>query len=112
MKFYIKNWAYIFLSPGYNPKQHTFVIDNGQTKFTAVGLDPSNINQAISVAKSLQEDGVQMIELCGGFGPIWVAKIKEITNNQIPVGSTMYGPEDRVMLLKIIRGAEIIFPEE
>jgi len=28
-----------------------------------------------------------MIELCGGFRPIWIAKVSEAVNNVVPVGS-------------------------
>ena len=45
-----------------------------------------------------------MIELCGGFGPLYIAKVKEATDYKIPVGSTMYGPEDRKKMLDITSG--------
>src|SRR5690349_13392604 len=110
MKFYIKKWAYIFLSPGYDSEKHTVTLDNGQTKFIAIGLDPKDMQKSLAITKNLVEDGVQMIELCGGFGPLWVAKLKEITDYKIPIGSVMYGPEDRATLLTIVRGADVIFP--
>jgi hypothetical protein len=39
------------------------------------------------------EDGVQLLELCGGFGPVWTGKIIEAVDGKIPVGSVGYGPE-------------------
>lgn len=99
----VKNWAFLFLSPGYNPEKHTVIMDNGQTKFTAIGMDMQERELAIDIAKKLVAEGVEMIELCGGFGPLYIAKIKEATQHKIPVGSTMYGPEDREAMLKIVR---------
>jgi hypothetical protein len=38
-------------------------------------------------------EGVQLIELCGGFGPLWTARVIEATGNRVPIGSVAYGPE-------------------
>jgi len=35
----VKNWAFIYCSPGFSPEEHTTVIDNGQCKITMVGVD-------------------------------------------------------------------------
>lgn len=112
MKFYVKHWAFLFLSPGYRASDHTVHFDSGETKVTLIGLDPADIEESITIAKNLLADGVQVIELCGGFGPQWVAKIKTATEGKIPVGTVMYGPEDRAPMLEIMRGAKVIFPEE
>jgi hypothetical protein len=34
-----------------------------------------------------------LIELCGGFGPVWTGKIIEAVGPEIPVGSVSYGSE-------------------
>lgn len=49
--------------------------------------------QGIEVAKQMVEDGVQLIEVCGGFGPVWTGKIIEAIEGKVPVGSVGYGPE-------------------
>ena len=38
-------------------------------------------------------EGVQLIELCGGFGPAWTGRIQEAISHRVPVGSVAYGPE-------------------
>lgn len=111
MKFYVKSWAFLFLSSGYSPEKNTVKLNNNETKVTVIGLDPNQIDRTTEIAKQLVADGVQVIELCGGFGPQWVTKIKEATNYKIPVGTVMYGPEDRAPMLEIVRGAEVKFPE-
>lgn len=35
----------------------------------------------------------QLIELCGGFGPVWTDQILETTGHKMPVGTVAYGPE-------------------
>jgi hypothetical protein len=79
-------------------------MDNGRTKVTFVGLDVSQRDQCIPIAKELVKKGCQMIELCGAFGPLYAAKIKKVTNHSIPVGIVMYGPEDRGPMLSITKG--------
>jgi predicted polyphosphate/ATP-dependent NAD kinase len=45
------------------------------------------------IARGLIEEGVQLIELCGGFGPLWTSKIIDAIGAKVPVGSVSYGPE-------------------
>lgn len=49
--------------------------------------------QGVDVARAMVEEGVQLIELCGGFGPVWTGRVIEAINGAIPVGSVGYGPE-------------------
>ena len=43
-----------------------------------------------------------MIELCGGFGPTWIAKVNAALNGDIPVGGVFYGPETRKQLVDLL----------
>lgn len=97
----LKFWAYIFLSPGFDFRKQT-LLESGQTKVKVIGIDMKKKEEVIQVAKELVADGVQMIELCGGFGPIWVAKVLEEIHHAVPVGSVMYGPEARKAMLDIL----------
>lgn len=98
----LKYWAYIFLSPGFDPQKQTATLESPQTKVKLVGIDMKKKEQVLEVTKQLVKDGVQMIELCGGFGPIWVDKVLEEIHHAVPVGSVMYGPEARKPLLDIL----------
>lgn len=100
MKF--NNFAYIFLGPGLDPKQNRSVIKTDYLTFTAIGIDFHHKEQVIHVAKEVIANGAQMIELCGGFGPLWIAKVSEAIHNKVPVGSVAYGPEARKPLLDLL----------
>ena len=100
MKF--NNYAYIFLGPGLDPKQHRAVIKTEKLTFTTVGIDFQHKDQVIEVAKEAIAHGAQMIELCGGFGPLWIAKVSEAIHGQVHVGSVAYGPEARKPLLDLL----------
>lgn len=99
----LKYFAYIYLSPGFTPEKNTVISENERCKFKAIGIDLHHKEKAIDIAKKLLNEGVQMIELCGGFGPIWIAKISEAIDYVIPIGSTAYGPEARQPMLDIMR---------
>ena len=49
--------------------------------------------QGVSVARGLVDEGIELLELCGGFGPVWTARISETIETKIPVSSVGYGPE-------------------
>ena len=98
----LRYWAYIFLSPGFNRDEHQVTMESSQTRMKAIGIDMDKKEEVIEIAKQLVEDGVQMIELCGGFGPNWVAKVSEAIHYVVPIGTVMYGPEARKPMLEIL----------
>ena len=100
MKF--NNFVYIFLGPALDPKQHRSVIKTSQLTFTAIGIDFNHKEEVINIAKEAVEEGAQMIELCGGFGPLWIARVSEAINGRVPIGSVAYGPEARKPLLDLL----------
>ncbi|MCG8673521.1 MAG: DUF6506 family protein [Pseudomonadales bacterium] len=65
----------------------------GTEKFKMQVVGVSHPEQGIEVAKKMVESGVQLIELCGGFSPVWAGKVIEAINYAVPVGVVAYGPE-------------------
>lgn len=96
-------FAYIFLGPELNPDLHRADISAPNYKLTTVGIAFTRKEEVIHQARKLLAQGVQMIELCGGFGPLWIAKVSEAIDYQVPVGSVAYGPEARQPLLDLLR---------
>jgi len=70
-----------------------FVQYQGTEKFSMKVVGVSEASQGIAVAKEMVAEGIQLIELCGGFGPVWSGKIIEAIEHAVPVGSVGYGPE-------------------
>ncbi len=96
------NFIYIFLGPGLDPVKHRAVIKTDKLTYTTVGIDFMKKEQVLTVAKEAVINGAQMIELCGGFGPLWVAKVTDAIQGSVPVGSVAYGPEARKPLLDLL----------
>lgn len=100
MKF--NNFVYIFLGPALDPEKHRAVIKTDQLTYTTIGIDFKHKDQVLNVAKEAVANGAQMIELCGGFGPLWIARVTEAIQGAVPVGSVAYGPEARKPLLDLL----------
>jgi ketopantoate hydroxymethyltransferase len=78
-----------FIVTGDHFKQH-----QGTSDFQMIVVGVKHPSEGVEVAKKMiQEDGVQLIELCGGFGPIWAGEIIKAIDSQVPVGFVGYGPE-------------------
>ena len=87
----LAKFGFIVTGAQLDPQKHRMTMSSDAFTMIAVGV--SSPGQGIEVAKAMVNDGVQLIELCGGFGPIWTAKIIEAIGNAIPVGAVAYGPE-------------------
>jgi hypothetical protein len=104
----LKYFAYIYLAPGFNAETNTSESESGSRsdlticRFKAVGLDFKDKARVTEVAVQLVKEGVQLIELCGGFGPLWIAKVTEAIGGAVPVGSVAYGPEARKPILDLL----------
>ncbi len=98
----VRYWAFIFLSPNFDPKKHVTMMESDECKCKMIGIDFKNKAQVVEIAKDLVKEGVQVIELCGGFGPEWIAKISEALEYKIPIGGVFYGPECRKPMLEIM----------
>lgn len=98
----LKHWAYIYLSPGFGTEAKKTTTTVGRCRFDSVGIDITAKEKVLPVAKQLVADGVQLIELCGGFGPIWIARVNEAIQGAVPVGGVFYGPEWRKPLLDVL----------
>lgn len=98
-----KAFAYIFLTPGFSPESNSMVSEKDGYRFKAVGIDMNKKGEVITVAKTLAEEGYQMIELCGGFGPEWIYNVSLALDNKIPVGGVFYGPQFRQQLADLFK---------
>ena len=99
----LKSFGFIFTGNNLDPATDRATIRRDD--FTAVMVGVAQPVQAIAVAQQLVAEGIELIELCGGFGPVWTGKIIEAIAGRVPVGSVGYGPES-------IDGMARLFPSE
>jgi hypothetical protein len=70
-----------------------FVQYQGTEKFSMKVVGVNHAREGIRAAKEMVGEGIQLIELCGGFGPVWAGQIIEAIDYAVPVGVVAYGPE-------------------
>lgn len=92
-----RRYGFIFIAEGLTGEET--IIEHGDFRQFTVGV--SAPEEAIRVALKMVEDGVQLLDLCGAFGPVWTAKIIEAIDGRIPVGHVNYGIESVVEMLKL-----------
>jgi len=49
-----------------------------------------DVSLAAPIARQLVEEGVELIELCGGFGGAGLASVTAAVNGRVPVGAVFY----------------------
>lgn len=86
----LKNWVFIYTAPGLEAAGRSTVVENEACRTLLVGVP--NVDAGVRFAATLGAD-VQLVELCGGFGPVGTARVIEALKGRVPVGSVAYGPE-------------------
>lgn len=76
--------VFMFVAPGADPSSHRSVISTPEVELITVGV--SDYAMAAAVTRNLVSEGVQAIELCGGFGIEGTAIVKQATDGKAVVG--------------------------
>jgi Family of unknown function (DUF6506) len=85
------SWAFIDGQPGADPVADRFVIEREGQRTTLVPVPDEK--QATGIAVELVDEGVELIELCGGFTAVEAAKVVEAVAGRVPVGHVAFSLE-------------------
>jgi hypothetical protein len=66
-----------------------------------VCIGVQNVTDAPAIARQLVEEGVELIELCGGFGGSGLGEVVSAVDGRVPVGSVFYGVDASAGLLRL-----------
>jgi hypothetical protein len=77
-------WAFIYLLEPDEPQRT-------DTLGTLVSVGVRDVEEAASTARQLVDDGVELIELCGGFGGAGLGAVIASVQGKVPVGAVFYG---------------------
>ncbi len=86
---------------GLTPAEHQLQMRSSGFSMSAVGV--SRASDATAVAQAMVADGIELIELCGGFGPLGTATVLQAVGHRVPIGSVSYGPESLAALHALLR---------
>lgn len=95
----LTRFGFIVTGAGLDPSRDRSVMSSAGFQMIAVGV-PTAL-AGVEVARALVAEGVQLIELCGGFGPVGTAAVLEAVGGAVPVGSVGYGPESIAALAQL-----------
>ncbi|MEU7529626.1 DUF6506 family protein [Saccharothrix sp. NPDC042600] len=87
----MRQWGFVYFAQGSDPGWNVTVADTGACKTVLVGL--GRVEQVVAAAERLVEEGAELVELCGAFGPVWTARVVDAVGARVPVGSVAYGAE-------------------
>jgi Family of unknown function (DUF6506) len=80
-------WAFIYTLD--DPGEPTRIDTLGE--LVSVGVP--RVEEAPAIARRLVADGVELIELCGGFGGAGLAAVIAAVEGRVPVGAVFYSVE-------------------
>ncbi|WP_394828062.1 DUF6506 family protein [Pendulispora albinea] len=87
----LQNWAFIYTAPGSPSEGTVSIVETPACRTVLVGVP--DVESGVRIAPRLVAEGAQLIELCGGFGPMGTARVLSVIQHAVPVGSVAYGPE-------------------
>jgi hypothetical protein len=80
--------AFLFVAPDVDPAVHRALVVTPAVELTVVGAQ--NYAQAEQVARDLVAEGIEAIELCGGFGNEGTARIAKAVQGKAAVGAVRF----------------------
>ncbi|WP_300367163.1 DUF6506 family protein [Brachyspira sp.] len=90
-------FAYLIMDKIFDSNKDRASIHNGVSQIIGV----SDIEEACKIAKELKEEGIDCIELCGGFREENVRKIINVTENKVAVGFVVHLEEQEDIYKKL-----------
>ena len=94
----IKDWGFIFKGDG--SESATFNNPDLQTRIVGV----ETLDEAIIIATTWADQGVQLIELCGWFGEAGTEKLVDAVGDRVAIGYIVASPKTAPLLQKLLAG--------
>jgi Family of unknown function (DUF6506) len=94
----LARFGFIVKGPGYVLGQHSAKLESN-TFHTSV-ICVSDMHGAFDAAKIMLKDGIQLIELCGGFREEEAAQVRFSIGEKVPVGVVVYDTKSSAEIQK------------
>jgi hypothetical protein len=85
-------WAYIYEHPAADPWADRSVLDRGPQRSIMVPVPEAGMAPRVA-QRLVAEDGVTLIELCGGFPLSEAARVVDAVGAEVPVGHVTFAVE-------------------
>lgn len=93
---------YMFKDTSADSAKNRAVIDTQNSTTFIVGV--SSIEEGARIAQQFVEEGVGLIELCGGFGYEGTKKVHDVVGDKVPVGMMVHQVWNSSKLYKLLEG--------
>ncbi len=81
-------YAFVIKAPDYDIATHHATLESPEFRTRVVGV--ASLAGALTAIDRLVEDGVEIIELCGGFSPDEAAELRGRAGPAVSVGLVVY----------------------
>ncbi|MBK5222764.1 MAG: hypothetical protein JJE52_07800 [Acidimicrobiia bacterium] len=88
----MERWAFIYTSGDGDSAAVSATTGSKQCELLTVGVPSTAVDDAI--IEDLIEQGIELLELCGAFGPAEAAKVVEQVAGRVPVGYVTYAASE------------------
>jgi hypothetical protein len=94
----LARFGFIVKGPGYVLEEHSAKLESSAFYTSVIGV--SDLSGAFEAAKHMVKDGVQLIELCGGFCEQEAAMVRSSIGENVPVGLVVYDSQSLAEIQK------------
>jgi predicted polyphosphate/ATP-dependent NAD kinase len=93
-------WAFVYLldNPAETPRRDTL------GSMLCIGVQ--RVDDVPDMARQLIDEGVELIELCGGFGGAGLGTVVAAVEGRVPVGAVFYGVDASAGLTRLFGSRE------
>jgi hypothetical protein len=95
----LTRFAFIVKAPGYTASTHMATLDSAQFSTRVIGV--GDLDDAMRASANLVGDGIQLIELCGGFTSADAQAIRTHIRSAVPVGVVRYSAAEEQALASL-----------
>lgn len=87
----VRSRAIVYEETNANPAGERVVAEHGHVRTTVVAVPSAERVPAAALA--LVDEGAEVIEICGGLGPVPAARTVAAIDGRVPVGAVLFGAE-------------------
>jgi len=91
---------YMFVDPSVDSARHRAEIETSKIKMLIQGVE--SVEEGVSMAKKYVQEGVSIVELCGGFGYRGAKEVSDAVGDKASVSMSVSQVLDAPKLAKIL----------
>lgn len=84
----MKRWGFVYTTGSESMERRVDNIGSKECELIAVGV--ASVDDGAAAAQWLREQGVELVEMCGAFGPPAQAQVATALAGEIPYGAVSY----------------------